>query len=133
MSKPKSRAAGSHRRAVEVKPVTSKNGATRAAVVGEIAKWLHEIPSAPSSIDALLSRPIDAMLMSLYVGARLDRIPHQITANLAEQLRGWTVVHAKSIDAINEICAAAMNARKRGLLKPGKSNRKERTHAANVR
>lgn len=115
------------RRPAEVISKTS-NGHPPKSLLEEVAQWMIET-SPTLSVDVLLTRPLDAISMALNVGARLKRIPDDLASSLNVTLRDLRRHHASSVEAINEICRAAMNARKRGLLKPQAHTRKEKSHA----
>jgi hypothetical protein len=114
MSKPKSGAAGSQRRATEVKSLTSNS-----RLVSEIDRWRRKHENTPSSIDVLLAHPFMALEMSLRVGVTLGWIRPAAANVIRSSMRWWDANHQNEpeVRAINAICGAALNARKRGLLK----------------
>jgi hypothetical protein len=95
--------------------VTHKISRDGRHVAGEIRKWFAET-GTPLSIDVLLTRPIDAMVMAIDVARRTKHISNAKAValnNIVSSLR----FSPDTIETINGICRAAMNGRKRGFFK----------------
>jgi len=72
------------------------------------------------SIDTILSRPIDALKMGLYVATAQQQLDAKAGAKIARVIDALVKQHAGSIDVIEDVCHAALNARKRGEFALGK-------------
>src|SRR5687767_7531843 len=67
---------------------------SRAAIDAEIGRWIRDKTSSPpASIDLLLTRPIDAILMGLHVAVRVGQIPRDRAAELSPIVREWKGKH----------------------------------------
>jgi len=110
---------GSEPRKVEVTALTSTQERNR--LTNELDTWKRT--NAPGvSIDVLLTRPFESLEMSLRIACKLERISKPTCDELLQLLKTWRTKQPATIAVVNEICARAMNDRKRGLLKPHKQN-----------
>jgi hypothetical protein len=110
-------AGGSERRQADVNSVTS--GIGNGADVVQIRAWmLRERPDL--GVDALLTRPLEAMLMALAVCQEQDRSSLQANhcARVRDALMGLHNEFPTVFSEIDRVCRLAMNARKRGELRP---------------
>jgi hypothetical protein len=114
---------GSEPQTVEVKQLTSKNDRKRMS--DALSRW-KRIHAPRLSIDVLLTRPFDTLGMALSIGEELRTIPPSIATKIQRVLWQFQEDHQESIAVINEICARAMNDRKRGLLKPQRAAARQR-------
>ncbi|MGB7156681.1 MAG: hypothetical protein WBD40_01365 [Tepidisphaeraceae bacterium] len=80
-----------------------------------VCEYMHEHCKS-LTIDTLLTRPHDAMCMGLAVARSQQRINagrHKAIAELLAQLAAFT----DEMDAIDDVCRAALNGRKHGDIK----------------
>lgn len=115
--------------ALEVRPGTARRGTGRnksssptsvadlnGSTIRDIREWMSR--ARPDwGVDRLLAHPLDSMLMSLRI--LCQRGLHPVEAQtMIDIIQGWESQRPLLVRSINEICAAALNARKRGELKP---------------
>lgn len=114
------RRSGSEPQTVEVNLVTSK-GAQRKQMSDALAEWKRtEAPTL--SIDVLLTRPIDSVEMALAIVPEVGMFSESSAGEMLRDLQKLRAKYPELIDAINLVCARAMNDRKCGLLKPTNKN-----------
>jgi hypothetical protein len=77
-----------------------------------VCDYMHDNCRA-LSIDTLLTRPLDAMRMGLFVAARSGKIPATIARNITHILKQLEEF-PEAIDEIEGVCRAALNGRKHG-------------------
>jgi hypothetical protein len=73
------------------------------------------------SIDAILSRPLDALRMGVEVGARQQRISPRDLNRWNQLISLLVKKHAEELEIVDEICRGALNLRKRGQLNDRKN------------
>jgi hypothetical protein len=97
-----------------MKTSPSSNGHTeRDKRIAAVHRWMKK-HCASDGVDALLTRPFDAAAMAMLILADEG-------ANVGEAiktLQEWTRTYADIVQRIEGVCRVAMNARKRGELKP---------------
>ncbi len=87
-------------------------------VADHVCAYMHN-NHRDESIDSVLTRPLDALRMGLAVAAARQ----QVSAGVAKAMFATLTelqVYGKEIDAINDVCRAALNGRKHGDLKRDK-------------
>lgn len=113
MSGRKKATSGSELRTTEVSSITSKAQCTR--MVTAIKAWMRK--ESITSVDKLLSKPLQSMWMALAVSKELGTLETEVHRAAARTINELEQMHPLAIAAIDSICAVAMNARKRGELK----------------
>jgi len=92
----------------------------REAITDHICTVMHD-QYRDTSIDVLLTHPVDAIEMAIEVGARAGRINKAAAKEWRRKLKDLRLSDVPSatgtIDTVNEILRAAIAARKRGDLK----------------
>lgn len=90
----------------------------RASTTDMIADWIYN--NCPSwTVDTLLTRPIDAMRMSLEVAANSGRLTPGAARLIAKHVKELAKLEAE-MDVLDEVCRTALASRKRGEFRRGK-------------
>ena len=88
----------------------------RNALNDRICDWIYR--NTPSlTVDALLCRPLDAIRMGVEVGMLHGRIETKPGKRILRALDGVVNCAGMEIDAVDEICRAALCARKNGRIR----------------
>ena len=106
----------------EVKHPTSSNGQVHRGELlrqrtAAIEAWMRGTSPA-LSVDVMLCRPLDALEMALSVAQKLELVPAGVLERMLKKVRSLATENPDHVRMLNDICRAAMNDRKRGLLKP---------------
>src|SRR4051794_30003918 len=88
----------------------------RKTIADHVCAYMHENHRA-LTIDTLLSRPLDAMRMGATVAAKSQRISERSAKRIFSALRALEHNEGEAVDAIDDVCRAALSSRKRGDLK----------------
>lgn len=88
----------------------------RKSVADHVAGYMQNV--CPSfSIDGLLCRPLEAIEMAVTVSHAAGRISAAAAGRIRRAVRDAAKADADAVEAINEVCRAALSSRKRGELR----------------
>lgn len=94
----------------------TKRGTEADPIIRHIAEWMaQEHPQW--GIDALLTRPMEALRLGLAVAVKTGRIGRIAAAACTQDLARLQADNEAALAAAAAVCGAAMSARKRGELK----------------
>lgn len=85
----------------------------RAALTDHICDVMQEAYRS-TTIDTLLTHPLDAVRMALQVGVKSGRFPNAAARRVERSLQAIETDAAHAVPAINEILRCALSSRKRG-------------------
>lgn len=95
----------------------------RSTAIEQIKTWM--LARAPTtSVDKLLSQPIDAMLMSLYVLQTTGAIGKREALRISGEVEGIRQNNPAVIKLVNETCNRAMNGRKHKKIRTARPQKK---------
>jgi hypothetical protein len=97
----------------------ARNGELK-RTIDDVREWMH-LHCPELGVDALLCHPFDALAMGLSIGRKREWIDEPTHAAIVDALTALRKQFPSAIGAIDEVCRAAMNGRKRRLLKPALS------------